>query len=117
MRKTLVLALLMAAGCATSRIVLKDEERAKLDPPLQRLITGEQADAADYRTFPGEGGQPLYGVIVHGQSLTQLDRLGYRVTSVMGDMAVAHLTIEQIVSLVRLPTIRSIENGSTNELH
>jgi hypothetical protein len=116
-RHALLLTLLAAAGCSSSPVALKDAERAKLDPALQRLVTGDQANPADYHSFPGEGGQALFSVIVHGQSLTGLERMGYRMRSVLGDMAVAHLTIEQILTLVRLPSIRFIENGGTNELH
>jgi hypothetical protein len=115
-RAWLVIAFLLS-GCASSSGGLGDGERAKLDPPLQRLIAGEKVNPLDYHSIPGEGGQPLYGVIIKGESLNQLERQGYRIGSVMGNMATAHLSIEQIIVLVRQPSITSIVNGESNLPH
>jgi|WetSurMetagenome_2_1015567.scaffolds.fasta_scaffold760088_2 hypothetical protein len=114
MNRAWLLLVLLISGCASSFKGLSDTERAKLDPPLQRLLAGEAVNTLDYHSIPGEGGQPLYSVIIKGESLNQLERQGYRTGSIMGNMATAHLSVEQIVTLLRQPSIRSILNGGSN---
>jgi len=102
------------AGCAATETRLTPLEQEKLDPALQRLVTGTAVIRADYDLAPGAPGEERYGVIVRTDNAEELRSAGYAVTSSFGDVAVVRVTIPQIRSLVRLPSVKNVSNGSKN---
>ena len=102
----------LLAGCATSGPGLTPSEIAKLDPALQRLLTGASPNRADYDITTGKSGEETYGVLVRTDSADALKNAGYDVTSVFGDVAVVRATIPAIRSIVRLPSVKSVSAGT-----
>ena len=111
--RSLILALL-AAGCATTGAQLTQMEMEKLDPALQRLVQGNSTSRADYDITPGPSGEDQFGVIVRTDRVDDLRAAGYTVTSTFGDVAVVRVTIARLRSLVTIPSVKSVTNGSKN---
>ncbi len=102
------------AGCAATVTQLTPLEQEKLDPALQRLVLGTPTSKSDYDVTPGNPGEEKFGVIVRTDNVEELKGAGFAVTSSFGDVAVVHATISQIRSLVRLPSVKNVSNGSKN---
>jgi hypothetical protein len=111
--RSLILAVLFA-GCAATGPQLTPLEKEKLDPALQRLVLGTPASRAEYDIIPGQSGEEKFGVIVRTDNIEVLRNAGYAVTSAFGDVAVVRVTIAQLRSLVSLPSVKNVTNGSTN---
>jgi len=103
---------LLLAGCATTGTELTPAEKAKLDPALQRLLTGATTNRAEYDVTTGKSGEETYGVLVRTDNADELKSAGFNVTSTFGDVAVVRATIPAIRSLLRLPSVRNVSNGT-----
>ena len=60
--KWLLLSMLILAGCTSSS--LTEQEKAKLDAELQKLIGGEAIIERQYDVSNRPGGEKEYGVII-----------------------------------------------------
>jgi hypothetical protein len=111
--RSFILALLLA-GCTMTGAQLTQTEKEKLDPALQRLVQGTSTSRADYDITPGPSGEDRFGVMVRTDRFDDLRNAGYTVTSTFGDMAVVRVTIAQLRSLVTIPSVKNVTNGSKN---
>jgi hypothetical protein len=102
------------AGCATTGPALTSLEQEKLDPALQRLVLGSSESRTGYDIKPGPSGEDVYGVIVRTDNVDEIRSAGYTVTSSFGTTAVVRVTLPQLRSLVKLPSVKNVTNGSVN---
>ena len=102
----------LVSGCAATVPELTPAEKSKLDPALQRLLTGASVNRADYDVTTGKSGEETYGVLVRTDNPDALRQAGYDVTSAFGDVAVVRVTLPALRSLVRLASVRSVSNGT-----
>jgi hypothetical protein len=94
---------------------LTEAEKAKLDRPLINLITGDTTgEQPPYRIRPD--GTHEYSVIVRSEMPEKIKELGVTVTSVIGNVIVAHVSVEEIRKIAALPSVSMIETGSTNKI-
>jgi hypothetical protein len=112
--RSLILAVLFA-GCATTGSQLTSLEKEKLDPALQRLVLGTPASRTEYDITPGPSGEEKFGVIVRTDNIDVLRKAGYTVTSAYGDVSVVRVTIAELRSLVTIPSVKNVTNGSKNQ--
>jgi hypothetical protein len=104
---------LLAFHCSSQKS-LTDSERSKLDPPLIRLLTGENLKEDQVKSALRKDGTKEYSVIVRTEKPTDLTDLGINVSSVFGDVIVAHVTIEELRKIISLSSVRAVEAGSKN---
>lgn len=116
MRLVTLLTVLLA-GCASSSPELSMLEKQKLNPALQRLVLNEVVNPWDYDIRLGPSGESLYGVTVRTDNVEEIRSAGFTVTSAFADVAVVRLTVEQLRSLVQLPSVRSVASGVRNRLN
>ena len=102
----------LVAGCATTEPGLTPTEQLKLDPALKRLLTGASTNRSDYDVSTGKSGEETFGVLVRTDNADELRNAGYDVTSTFGDVAVVRVTIPGLRSLVRLPSVKNVSNGT-----
>ena len=107
---------LAVLSCGSSRD-LSPSERAKLSPGLLALLTEEQAPDELYDVTLRPDGVKEYGVIIRSAVPEELRAQGIRIQSTFGDVLTARVTREELRSLLALPSVRSVEQGSTNQLH
>jgi hypothetical protein len=111
-----IILLLFVASCCGSR-ELSSLERAKLTPGLLALLTEESAPDDLYDVSTGSDGTKEYGVIIRSTNPGELRAQGIKVQSVIGDVITARVSKEQLRSLLSLPSVRSVDQGSMNQLH
>ena len=114
MRGLVFILAVLLAGCAATGPQLTPLEVEKLDPALQRLVLGTPAGPAEYDITPGPSGEDKFGVLVRTDNVNDVRNAGYAVTSAFGDVAVVRVTIAQLRSLVTLPSVKNVTNGSKN---
>ena len=102
------------AGCAATAPVLSPLEQEKLDPALQRLVLGTSDSRAAYDVTRDPSGEERFGVIVRTDNVDEIRNAGYTVTSAFGTTAVVRVTLPQLRSLVKLPSVKNVTNGSVN---
>jgi hypothetical protein len=109
----LAMAMLMLPSfqCSSTKS-LSDAERAKLDPPLIRLLAGEQVDKQLVRETLRPDGVKEYAVIVRSEHPEEIKVLGATVSSVIGDVMVVHATIDELYNIVSLPSVHAVTVGS-----
>ena len=103
------------SGCGSSVPALTPDEQLKLDPALQRLIVAASSGAAEDAAAPKPDNDGRYSVVARVSSPDELKKAGYEVSSVFGDIAVVHVTLEQVRSLAALPDVKSLGIGSLNQ--
>lgn len=115
MRTRLILPLLtlLLFSCYGPRR-LSDDERSKLDPGVQRLLTQERMVETDYDVTERPDGAKEYGLVVRSNNVDELKKAGIRVSSVFGDVVTVRVTLEELKMLVSLASVRSVQNGSKN---
>jgi hypothetical protein len=96
---------------------LTDQERAKLDPYLQSLVTEGTVSADRYEMTVRPDGTREYGIIVRTTSVDSLRAAGIQVQSVFGDVVTARVTVDELRVIARLPSVRAVQNGGKNMLH
>ena len=112
MGKALLLGVVLLLGCA--RPVPTDREMAKLDPPLQRLVTGENVAESEYDVSDRSSGEKEYGVIIRSSNPEELKTAGIPINAVMGDVITARLTISELKKALTIPSVRALQNSSKN---
>jgi len=104
--------LVLLAGCGATGPQLTRLEKEKLDPALQRLVLGTPASRTEYDITPDPSGEDRFGVLVRTDNVDDIRSAGYAVTSSFGDIAVVRVTLVQLKSLVSLPCVKNVTNGS-----
>jgi hypothetical protein len=103
---------LLLFSCSGAR--LSDVERSKLDPALQRLLSGERVVESEYDTAIRPDGSKEYALVVRSSNVDELKKAGIQVSSVFGDVVTVRVTLEELRKVVALSTVRSVQNGSKN---
>lgn len=111
-----VLLLLTVAGCR-STMKLTEEERSRLDPKLQMLLTAEDGPDSRLATTKAPDGTVLYSIIIRSGSPDEIRALGVMVGSVMGDVVTARVSKDELRKLAGLKSVRFIEAGVHDSLH
>jgi hypothetical protein len=58
-----------------------------------------------------------YGIIVRTTSVDSLRAAGIRIQSVFGDVVTARVTVDELLDIARLPSVRAVQNGARSTLH
>lgn len=111
-----ILLLFFVASCCGSR-ELSSSERAKLTPGLLALLTEESAPDELYDVSMRADGTKEYGIIIRSTNPDELRAQGIKAQSAIGDVVTARVSKEQLRSLLSLPSVRSVDQGSKNQLH
>jgi len=90
-------------------------EMAKLHPQIQRLLAGESVPDVEDFSSPRPDGSREYPLIVRMGDPSELDAIGLRAQSRVGEAVTVRATLKEIESLARLSSVVSIEPGSRNE--
>ena len=101
--------------CSSSKS-LSDIEKAKLDPPLTRLFVDGKIDENQISGSLRPDGKREYDVIVRSEHPDEIRALGVTVTSVFGDVIVVHVTIDEMRTIISLPSVRAVQAGSRNTI-
>jgi hypothetical protein len=115
-RVSALLLSLFMISCSASRD-LNPEERAKLSPGLIALLTEDSVPDELYDVTHRPDGSKEYGVIIRSTQPEVLRAHGIAVQSAIGDVITARVTRDQMRSLLALPSVRSVEQGTKNQLH
>ena len=91
---------------------LTDAEKAKLDRYLIHLLSGETVDERMFDVQKKVDGTKEYAVIVLSEDPETIRALGINVSSVFGDVIVVHATVEELIRIVSLPSVRALKVGS-----
>jgi len=113
MRMALAVICLLLVSCSGAK-QLSDNERSKLDPAVQRLLTRERVVESDYDSTVRPDGSREYGLVVRGGNADEVKKAGIRVSSVFGDVMTVRVTLEELRKLVGLSSVRSVQNSSKN---
>ena len=117
MQKIVLMLLAATLASCCSGPGLSVDERAKLDPPLQELLMGENVAEHRYDVTVRPDGSKEYGVIVRTDVADDVRGLGIPVGSVYGDIVTVRVTKEELKRIAGLKTVKSIQNSGQNVLH
>ncbi len=109
----LIIIAILSIDCSSTN-TLTDAEKAKLDPPLIRLLKGEESAIDNTGVFYRTDGTREYAVIIRTEKPEDLKNLGIRISSVFGDVVVAHVTTEELRKIISLTSVKAAEAGSKN---
>jgi len=73
------------------------------------------ADRYDMTRRPD--GTREYGIIIRTTSVDSLRAAGIRIQSVFGDVITARVSVDELRTIVRLPSVRAVQSGGKNTLH
>jgi hypothetical protein len=107
--QAIALLLFCSISCTGER-ELTLEERGKLDPELQGILSGTRADTLTSSTVRPDGTRE-YSVIIYGNDPPSLQRRGYRIQTILGEMMTATVTVTELKNLAAEPSVRSITLG------
>jgi hypothetical protein len=99
------------SGCG-SKGVLTAAEQGKLDPQLQKLITGEKIPENLYNISVDASGEKRYSVIIITGNVDALNRAGIITNSVQGEIVTARLTVDELRRAANIAEVKSIKNTS-----
>jgi hypothetical protein len=114
MKFTFLTAVLLLAGCAQSGSLTADQE-AKLEPRLRQLLAGE--NVAGVNAVKSNGGIEQYDIIIRGSSADDVRAAGVTPNSVIGEVMTARVRVDQIRTLAKITSIRSLQMGSANSIN
>ncbi len=106
---------LLSIQCSSTKS-LSDIEKAKLDPPLLHLLSGDRDDDKRLDITHRADGTKEYAVIVQSENPEAIRALGITVSSVFGNIIVVHVTLEELKNIVSLSTVQSIRTGSKRNI-
>jgi hypothetical protein len=107
--------LLFAVSCSGTHD-LTSSEREKLTPALIALLTEESAPDELYDVTLRTDGTKEYGIIIRSTNPDELRAHGINVQSAIADVVTARVTKDQLRSLLALPSVRSVDQGSKNQI-
>ena len=96
---------------------LTDQEMAKIDPRVQRVLAGEQVPGLEEVSSLRPDGSREYPIVVRMTNPKELDALGITPQSRFGDMITVRVTAEEIKKLAQLGSVTAIRAGAPNEPH
>ncbi len=102
---------LLSIQCSSTKS-LSDIEKAKLDPPLLHLLSGDRDDDKRLDITHRADGTKEYAIIVQSEHPEAIRELGINVSSIFGNVIVAHVTLEELKNIVSLPTVQAVRTGS-----
>jgi hypothetical protein len=105
--------LLLLLACASAS-ELTQAERQKIDPPLLKLLSGSGVEDSKIESRLRSDGVKEYEVIIRAKTTEELKSAGIKIQSAIGDVITARLTIQELRSILKLPSVRSVESGSQN---
>jgi subtilisin family serine protease len=115
-----VIFLVVAVGVALGQSLNK-HEAAKLHPTFQAVLSHHTSQRAiQSSVMPPEAvalsqhGEPVYEAIILTSDVEAVRRAGVHVNSAFESFVTARLTAEELLRLVRMPGVRSIDPGSIN---
>lgn len=94
---------------------MKDEHMKKLDPFLQRIVTGQSVPTSLIDTHVDNDGIRWYGVIIRTSNPEELHTLEIRIGSIVGNLVTARVTREQIIPIAQLGSVSYIEISTIAE--
>lgn len=106
---------LMVLSCAPT--TLTQEQMGKLDPELQRIVSGEDVSDQNLDISVLPDGRKQYGVIIRSLHSDEIRSAGITVGSVFGDVITARVTVEELRELVKLPSVRAVQSSTINFPH
>ncbi len=112
---TVAVLTLLSIQCSSTKS-LSDIEKAKLDPPLLHLLSGDRDDDKRLDITHRADGTKEYAVIVQSENPEAIRALGITVSSVFGNIIVVHVTLEELKNIVSLSTVQSIRTGSKRNI-
>ena len=89
--------------------------RAGIDGSPMPSFEGTGTPGTDCQTSVRSDGVTLYRVILRGNA-DDLRAKGIPLVSALGDVCTASLTFDQLCDAARIPSVRSVECGSTNTI-
>jgi hypothetical protein len=106
--------LLFLAGCSASRDLTPDQ-LTKLDARLQMLLSGgaSQPSLSELESSLRPDGAREYAVVIRGGSVEELRKEGIPAMGGIGAVATARVTLEELRSLARISSVRSVETAKT----
>jgi hypothetical protein len=107
--------ILLSLQCSSTNS-LSDTEKAKLDPPLLHLLSGDREDNKRLDITLRADGIREYAVIVRSEHPEDIRALGINVSSGFRDVIVVHVTLEELKKIVSLPTVQSVRTGSRRKI-
>ena len=113
---TAVAWLLFLCACSSTSDLSK-VELAKADPAIRRLLSAAEVDEREYTVGVRPSGVKEYEVIIRANSTEELRSAGVRILSTFVDVFTARLTLPEVRRVLNLSSVRSVENGSKNQLH
>jgi len=117
MRKIVFMLLVATVIFGCSGPGLSVEDRAKLDPLLQELVSGQTVAEQRYDVTVRPDGTKEYGVIVRTNAPDDVRALGISVGSVFGDVVTVRVTPDELKRVVALKTVKSVQNSGKNVPH
>ncbi|PEN11470.1 hypothetical protein CRI94_15675 [Longibacter salinarum] len=113
----IVLSLLLCASACGNGASLTDDEMSKLAPPLQQLVQGEDPSSLPGLDTSTREGETVYAVMLRVSDAEAVREAGIPLNSVMGSVATARLTIEQIKTSARLSSVSRVEPSGRSTPH
>jgi hypothetical protein len=117
MMRVIAVAWLLSLTACSSTSDLSKEERAKVDPAIMRLLSGDGVDEKEYDVGTRSDGAKEYEVIIRANTTEDLRSAGIKTLSAFGNVLTARLTLPELRRILRLTSVWSVENGSKNQLH
>ena len=117
MRKIMFMCFAATVALSCSGPGLSVEERAKLDPVLQELVSGQTVSEQRYDVTVRPDGTKEYGVIVRTDAPDDVRALGVAVGSVFGDVVTVRVTPDELRRIAALKTVKSVQNSGKNLPH
>ena len=115
-RIALLFLAVLVISCGGTRD-LTPADRAKLTPGLVALLTEESVPDELYDVSVRPDGTKEYGIIVRAATPDELRAQGIKVQSALGDVITVRVSKEQLRVLLSLPSVRSLDQGNTNQPH
>ena len=91
--------------------MLSETEKAKLDPPLIRLLTNGD-NVGEFDSSKRSDGSTTYTVVIIASQEDEVRATGATISSIFGSVIVAHATIEELRKILLLKYVRAIQTGS-----
>lgn len=104
----------LLAGCS-SLGRLTEAELAKIDPPIQRMLSGERVAELEETSRLRPDGSREYPVIVRTVNPQEIEEMGITIESRFGEILTVRATGDEIKKLARRPSVTGIRLGSRNE--
>ncbi len=104
-----------AFHCANSN-QLTDADLAKLDRRLRPVVLGTGNPGDGCGAALRADGATVYSVLIRGRA-DELRAHDIPLVGTVGEISTAVLTLEELKSAARLPSVRSLDCGSTNTIN